>query len=93
MSASPELVAARARAAAARARLLATVAEAKARLNPATIASSAIEDVKERARDGVAKAADSPGTVAAVTGGVLLFLFRRPLFRRLRGATRSDPVS
>lgn len=83
---TPELAAAKARALAARQRLMSTVAEVKLRLNPATIAANAVDDAKVRARDGLAQAADHPGAVAAVTGGVVLLLLRRPLLRRLRGA-------
>jgi hypothetical protein len=92
MSASPELAGAKARSVAARERLMSTVAEAKRRLNPSTIAANAVDDAKVRAKDGVAKAADHPGTVAAVTGGAMVFFLRRPLFRLLRGATRRTPA-
>lgn len=94
MTEAPTVIAARARAVAARQRLTATVAEAKARLSPKAVARSAIDDVKARAMDGVAAAARHPGTLAAIVGAIGLLLARRPLLRLVRrDATPGDPDS
>lgn len=88
------VVAARARAVAARSRLTSTVAQAKARLSPAALAESAIDDVKAKAIDGLATAAKHPGKLAAIAGVIGLVLARKPIFRLFRRhATRSDPDS
>lgn len=89
MPRNPELLAARARARAARLRVSATFGELQDRLRPANLAQNAMDT----ASDGVATAARKSADVvrarpiAAAAGATLLglFLARRPLARLVRG--------
>jgi Protein of unknown function (DUF3618) len=80
---APELVAARAQAEAARARLMDTVAELQQRLKPATIAGQAWEGVKERTGDIAGDAVDAvkarPIIVSTALAAFTLFLARSPI--------------
>lgn len=80
---APELVAARARADAARARLMDTVAELQQRLKPATIAGQAWEGVKEKTGDMAGDAVEAvkarPVIVSTALAAFTLFLARSPI--------------
>lgn len=83
---------------AARAQFLATLAEAKDRLNPGTLAHNAAENVKDTlVRGTIDTARTHPVTVAAVAGAALLFFARKPLARLIRpdtpDATATAPAS
>ena len=80
---APELVAARAQADAARARLMDTLAELQQRLKPATIAGQAWEGVKERTGDMAGDAVEAvkarPIIVSTALAAFTLFLARSPI--------------
>lgn len=76
-----DLIAEKARAEAARLRLQATVAEAKARLAPGALA----EDAKDK---GLRFARTKPAVTLAAGGAALVLLLRRPLLRKLRRRRR-----
>jgi hypothetical protein len=80
---APELVAARAQAEAARARLMKTAGELQQRLKPATIAGNAWEGVKERTGDMAGDAVEAvkarPVVVSAALAAFTLFLARSPI--------------
>lgn len=80
MNVAPEIVAAKAEAAAARARLFATVAEVQDRLRPTNLVQDAVEGASERlqsvARKGAAAARTRPVAVAAIAGTIGLYLAR-----------------
>ncbi|MFL6856989.1 MAG: DUF3618 domain-containing protein [Allosphingosinicella sp.] len=82
MSAS-ELIAARAEAEAARARLTATVGELQRRLSPSTLAGNAWDGVKERtgeAAEGAVEAVKArPVAVSGALAAFALFLARKPI--------------
>lgn len=87
MTADPELLAARARSVAARARLDVSVNTAKTRLNPKTLAGDAVDGVKtkagEIALDGVEAVRSRPAVAAAALAAVGVVLARKPLSRWL----------
>lgn len=96
--AAPIPLVAEARRDAARARFLATLEEAKLKLNPATLAHNAVENVKDNVvRNTVETVRARPGAVAAVAGLAALFFARKPLTRLLRPgpkhATAAEPAS
>ncbi|MDX3885444.1 MAG: DUF3618 domain-containing protein [Sphingomonas sp.] len=76
---------ARARAAAARARLGGTLGEIQARLNPKALAREAWDELREHgeelAAEALAAAKEKPARTAAIAGGVALFLARKPIVR------------
>ncbi|MES2338581.1 MAG: hypothetical protein V4537_10830 [Pseudomonadota bacterium] len=99
MSNTAAIVAARASAVAARARLDASIAAAKQRVTPRALASDAIETARDKAieaaQTGLTVARDRPGTTAAVAGALALALARKPLMRwlRWRDETGEDSAS
>jgi hypothetical protein len=80
---APELIAARAQAEAARARLMGTVGELQHRLSPGTIAGNAWDGVKEKTSDVAETAVEAvkarPVAVSAALGAFALFLARSPI--------------
>jgi hypothetical protein len=80
---APELVAARAQADAARARLMDTVAELQQRLKPGTIAGQAWEGVKGKTGDMAGDAVEAvkarPIIVSTALAAFTLFLARSPI--------------
>ena len=88
-----DLIKARADAAIARERLLADAHTLQARLKPATLASNAWENVRDRseaaAADAVEVAKNRPAVVTAAAIGVVAFLARKPI-GRLIGRLRKD---
>jgi ElaB/YqjD/DUF883 family membrane-anchored ribosome-binding protein len=80
---APELIAARAQADAARARLMGTVGELQHRLSPGTIAGNAWDGVKEKTTDVAETAVEAvkarPVAVSAALGAFALFLARSPI--------------
>ena len=80
---------ARGEADAAKARLMATVEEAKARLAPAQLTSNAVQAVKDKgivvADDTVSAVKDRPVAAAGVAAATALFIARKPLFSAVRG--------
>lgn len=98
MSGSVDLATATARRAAARAQFLGTLDEAKARLNPATLAQQAVDNVKDNVvRNTVDTVKAKPGMVAMVAGAAALFFARKPIARMMRSdeaeATATDAAS
>jgi len=81
------ITAARARALAARTRLDASVAHAKARLSPRTLAADAVDSATEKAagaaQSAVAFARERPAVAATGAGVIALLLARRPLLNLL----------
>lgn len=80
---------ARGEADAAKARLMATLDEAKARLAPAKLASDAVQTAKDKsiiaADDAVAKVKERPGLTAGIATLAALVIARKPLFAAVRG--------
>jgi hypothetical protein len=80
---APELVAAKAQAEAARARLMATAHELQHRLSPSTIAGNAWDGVKEKTSDAAETAVEAvkarPVAVSATLAAFTLFLARSPI--------------
>lgn len=98
MSEDVAISTARARALAARARLDASVAHAKARLSPRTLAAEAVDNAADKAvgaaQSGVQFARDRPAVVAATAGAIGLLLARRPLLNLLGfGPKNSDETA
>lgn len=93
------IVAAQARATAARARLNDTLDELKHRASPQTLAKDAAESIKDKGRTAAADLSDEvrrhPATFAAVAGGTLLYLLRHRIaalaHRATGGATGRAP--
>lgn len=84
---APTLLAAEAQREAAKAQFLATLEEAKQKLNPAHLAQNAVDNVKDSVvRNTLETVRTKPGTVAAVAGAAILFLARKPLARLVRPA-------
>lgn len=83
MTADPTLIAARARALAARQRLDASLAQAKDRLNPRSLAADAVDGARDKAvevaQTGLQVARERPAVAAAVVGAIGLVLARKPL--------------
>ncbi|UUR08836.1 hypothetical protein [Sphingomonas glaciei] len=80
----------------AKARLLNTVEEAKARLAPGKLASDAVQSAKDKsivvADDAVTAVKDNPGLTAGVATVAALYIARKPLFSAVRSFFRSsDP--
>lgn len=78
---------ARGEADAARARLLSTVEEAKARLAPRTLAGNAVQAAKDKsivvADDTVTAVKEKPMVAAGIAGATALFIARKPLIAAL----------
>lgn len=93
---APEIVAARARAEAARQRLLTSAHELQARLRPATLAENAKAVVMDKGEALADTASDFARRKPAVVGGVaaagLAFLARKPILRLFRRKPRSVPA-
>ena len=85
---------ARGEADAAKARLMATVDEAKAKLAPGTLASNAVQTAKDKsivaADEAVAAIKERPGLTAGIATAAALFIARKPLFSAVRGALRAS---
>jgi ElaB/YqjD/DUF883 family membrane-anchored ribosome-binding protein len=85
---------ARGEADAAKARLMATVEEAKARLAPKTLAGHAVQAAKDKsivvADDTVTAVKEKPAMVAGIAGATALLIARKPLFRGLARWWRGD---
>jgi hypothetical protein len=85
---------ARGEADAAKARLMATVDEAKARLAPGTLASNAVQSAKDKsivvADEAVAAVKERPGLTAGIAAAAALYIARKPLFSAVRGAWRGS---
>lgn len=83
MTEDPTVAAARARALAARTRLDASLALAKQRLNPKSLAADAVSSAADKAtlaaQTGVQAVKERPAIAAAVVGAVGLALARKPL--------------
>lgn len=77
----PSLAAAQADVLIKRARLKASLAEAKHRLSPATIASGVADDLRDKAEEGVAVIRERPGVAAGVAIGIVAFLARKRIAR------------
>ncbi len=77
----PSLAAARADALVKRARLRASVAEAKHRLAPATIAGGIADDLRDKAEEGVAVVRERPAVAAGIATGIVALLARKRLSR------------
>ncbi len=87
----PSLAAAQADVLVKRARLQASLAEAKHRLSPATIASGVADDLRDRAEEGVAVIRDRPGIAAGVATGIVALLARKRIARLFRKAPPPPP--
>lgn len=87
----PTLAAARADALLKRARLQASLAEAKHRLSPSTIASNVADDLRDKAEDGVAVVMERPGVAAGIATGVVALLARKRIARLFRKAPPPPP--
>ena len=87
----PSLAAAQADVLVKRARLKASLAEAKYRLSPATIASGVADDLRDKAEDGVAVLRERPGIAAGVATGVVAFLARKQIIGLFRKAPPPPP--
>lgn len=83
MTADPTLLAARARAAASKAQLDASVAQAKAKLSPRSLASDVVgtagEKASQVAHTGLQAARDRPAVAAAAVGAIGLVLANKPI--------------
>ncbi len=86
------LAAARADVLVKRARLQASLAEAKYRLSPATIASGVADDLRDKAGDGVAVIRERPGIAAGVATGIVAFLARKRIARLFRRSPPPPPA-
>ncbi|KQN80328.1 hypothetical protein ASE90_15565 [Sphingomonas sp. Leaf67] len=89
----PTLAAARADALIKRARLQASLAEAKHRLSPSTIASGVADDLKDKAEDGVALVMERPGVAAGIATGFVALLARKRIARLFRKAPPPPPIA
>ncbi len=87
----PSLAAAQADVLVKRARLQASLAEAKHRLSPATIASGVADDLRDKAEEGVAVIRDRPGIAAGVATGIVALLARKRIARLFRKAPPPPP--
>ncbi|MFD1036220.1 hypothetical protein ACFQ15_16415 [Sphingomonas hankookensis] len=89
----PTLAAAQADVLVKRARLKASIAEAKHRLSPATIASGVADDLRDKAEDGVALVRERPGVAAGIATGLVALLARKRIARLFhRGAPPPPPL-
>lgn len=91
----PSLAAARADVLVKRARLRASVAEAKYRLAPATIAGGIADDLRDKAEEGVAVVRERPAVAAGIATGIVALLARKRLSRWFRKSPppRPDPAA
>ncbi len=78
------LAAARADVLVKRAKLQASLAEAKHRLAPATIASGVADDLREKAEESVAVVRERPAVAAGIATTLVAFLARKRLRRLFR---------
>lgn len=83
----PSLAAAQADVLIKRARLKASLAEAKYRLAPSTIASGVAEDLRDKAEEGVAVLRERPAVAAGLMTGIVALLARK----RIAGLFRKAP--
>ena len=96
MSGAPHVRIARARGEAdqAKARLMGTVEETKARLAPGKLASDAVQSAKDKsivaADEAVAAVKERPGLTAGLATVAALFIARKPLFSAVRGFFRGS---
>lgn len=94
MSSNPELVAAQARIEAARSRLTGTMGELQTRLKPGNLAQNAMDSATAGLTNAAQRGADAararPYAAAGVAGGIVLFLARGWIGKRLRGRSRHD---
>ncbi len=92
---TPSLAAARADVLVKRARLQASLAEAKHRLSPATIAGGIADDLRDKAEEGVAVVRERPGVAAGVATGLVALLARKRIARLFRkpAPPRPDPAA
>jgi len=93
---TPALAAARADVLVKRARLQASIAEAKHRLSPATIAGGIADDLRDKAEDGVTAVRERPAVAAGIATGLIAILARKRiarLFRRQPAPPRPDPAA
>lgn len=78
----------------AKARLMNTVEEAKARLAPGKLTSDAVQSAKDKsivlADDAVTKVKERPGLTAGIATAAALYIARKPLFSAVRGFFRSS---
>lgn len=85
---------ARGEADAAKARLMATMDELKARLAPAKLTSDAVQAAKDKgivvADNTVTAVKEKPAVAAGIATAAALFLARRPLFAAVRGWFNGD---
>lgn len=95
MTVSPSLAAARADVLVKRARLQASLAEAKHRLAPATIAGGIADDLRDKAEEGVAVVRERPGIAAGIATGIVALLARKRIARLFRKPAdpRPDPLA
>jgi ElaB/YqjD/DUF883 family membrane-anchored ribosome-binding protein len=90
---------ARARSFAAKAQLDRSVAQAKERLSPRSLANHAVDGVKTKAEqiagDGAAVVKDRPAVAMAAAGVAVLLIVRRPMLRwwRLRRDKETEPAT
>jgi len=87
----PTLAAAQADVLVKRARLKASLAEAKYRLSPATIASGVADDLRDKAEEGVAIVRQRPGIAAGVATGIVALLARKRIMGLFRKAPPPPP--
>lgn len=80
----PTLAAAQADVLLKRARLRASVAEAKHRLSPSTIASGVADDLRDKAEDGVAIVLERPRVAAGIATGIVALFARKRIVRLFR---------
>jgi len=88
----PSLAAAQADVLVKRARLKASLAEAKYRLSPATIASGVADDLRDKAEEGVAVIRERPGIAAGVATGLIALLARKRIARLFRKTPTPPPA-
>lgn len=78
----------------AKARLMGTVEEVKARLAPGRLASEAVQSARDKsivvADDAVTKVKERPGLTAGIATAAALFIARKPLFSAVRNLFRSS---
>ncbi len=89
---TPTIAAARADVLIKRARLQASVAQAKHRLAPSTIAASLTDDLRDRAGDGIAAVRERPAMAAGIAAGLLALVFRKPVARLFRHSPPTTPI-
>lgn len=76
----------------AKARVISTVEEVKARLAPGKLASDAVQSAKDKsivvADEAVTAVKDNPGLSAGIATVAALYIARKPLFSAVRGLFR-----